>query len=174
MSRFFYVVVLLFFTQFKANAQFVSVEVGIDGFTCSMCAMSVEKAILQLSFVSEVKMNLNEGTAVIFLRENKKVSIHEIANKVYNSGFSVRYIYANYNFPEISLKDFAIFSIGEDEFHFIKVEETIIKGLATVIFLNKRLLSKKEYASWAEWIKKDIQKNGKKENVYYVTLLRGQ
>ena len=173
MSRFFCLVAIILVAYLEARAQFVKVEVGVDGFTCSMCANSVETSVRQLVFVKDVKMDLNNGIAVIYFRENKEVSIHKIADKIYDAGFSVRYIHADYNFSEVAVNDYSVYKQGSEEFHFIKVGENIFKGVVSIIFLNKSLISKKEYTRWEGWIKEDTRRNGKSSTVYYVTLLRG-
>jgi copper chaperone CopZ len=165
----------IFFTFYLSgvNAQFISAEVGVDGFTCSQCALGVENSIRQLPFVQDVKMDLNNGVALIFFRKNKAISIAKIAKKIYDSGFSVRYIHADYNFNSLSVDDYSIYKGEKDEFHFIDVGKSSFNGPVKIAFLNKKLISKKEYTHWERWIKEDSKRNGKKDNVYYVTLLRG-
>lgn len=174
MVRFFCALLIVFSIFPTADAQYQRLEVGVDGFTCSMCGMSVENAIRKLSFVADVQMDLNKSTAVILFRPNKEVSVLQIADQVYASGFSVRFMQAEYEFPALSVQDHFVFSAGREEFHFLNTGETSIKGLSTVIFLNKKLISRKDYTFWEEWIKKDVKKNGKKDNVLYVTIKRGQ
>jgi copper chaperone CopZ len=173
MSRFLCLAGIFFFSLLRTNAQLVKVEVGIDGFTCSMCAMSVENSIRQLPFVEEVKMDLNKNLAQIFFRKNKDISIRKISDKIYDSGFSVRYVHADYNFQDTTIDDYSIYRFGNEECHFLGTGKIILNGTYTIIFLNKRLISKKEYTHWEGWIKEDTRRNGKGENVYYVTLLRG-
>ncbi len=173
MIRYLLLVAIFLVFLFSAEAQYVKVEIGVDGFTCSMCAKSVENSIRRLPFVEEVQMDLNSSKAVVFFRKNKEVSIEELADQVYNSGFSIRSLQAEYNFPELLLQDNSIVGAGKEELHFLKVGESRINGVATIIFLNKRLISRKEYTHWEEWIRKDVKKNGKKDNVFYVTLWRG-
>jgi copper chaperone CopZ len=165
----------IFFTfSFSISyAQFIKAEVGVDGFTCSQCALSVERSIRQLPFVEDVKMDLNNGTALISFRKNREISIDKIAKKIYDSGFSVRYIHADYNFTNLSVDDYAVYKGEKDEFHFIDVGKNSFNGPVSIVFLNKRLISKKDYTHWEGWIKEDSKRNGKKDNVYYVTLLRG-
>lgn len=174
MIRLFYLIaVWLLCIAGEVSAQYVKVEVGIDGFTCSMCGMSVEKSIRRLSFVEDVQMDLNNNTAVITFRKDREISIQKIADEVYRSGFSVRSIEADYNFPATTVHDYFIVAAGNEEFHFLGTGETSINGVTTIVFLNKKLISKKEYTHWEEWIKNDVKKNGKKDNVCYVTLVRG-
>lgn len=165
--------VCLLCTIGPVTAQYVKVEVGIDGFTCSMCGMSVEKSIRRLSFVADVQMDLNGSTATITFRKDRAISVQKIADEVYRSGFSVRSIRADYIFPDTIVRDFSTFPAGDEEFHFLGIGETSIGGVVTIVFLNKKLISKKEYSHWDEWIKNDVKKNGKKDTICYVTLVRG-
>ncbi|HWZ23542.1 MAG TPA: heavy metal-associated domain-containing protein [Cytophagaceae bacterium] len=169
----FFLCIFFIFLLSVSNAQFISAEVGVDGFTCSQCALSVDNSIRQLPFVQDVKMDLNNGVALISFRKNKEISIDKIAKKIYDAGFSVRYIHADYNFNNLSVDDYSIYKEEKDEFHFVGVGKNSFNGPVSIIFLNKRLISKKDYTHWERWIKEDSKRNGKKDNVYYVTLLRG-
>jgi copper chaperone CopZ len=173
MIRFFYVLLFSLAALTSARGQYQRVEIGIDGFTCSMCGMSVENAIRKLPFVSDVEMDLNKNTAVVFFRSNREISILQVAEQVYASGFSIRSFQANYQFPSLTLQDHFVFQAGKEEFHFLNTGDMNINGLTTIIFLNKKLISRKDYSLWEEWIKKDVKKNGKKDNALYVTLKRG-
>jgi cation transport ATPase len=170
MIRLFCVFFFGWLTISRVFGQYQKVEVGIDGFTCSMCGMSVENSIRMLPFVSQVDMNLNENRAVIYFRPDREVSILKLAEQVYASGFSVRYIEADYRFSDSGLENFQIVKSGQEEIHLLGIGERRGLGLATIVFLNKKLTSKKNYTRWEEWIKKDIKKNGKKDNVLYATL----
>ncbi len=166
-------VVLLWLVIDPARAQYLKVEMGLDGFTCSLCGNSVENSLRRLPFVEKIQMDLNNNTVIVFFRKQKEVSIQQLSDKVYDAGFSVRYMLAEYDFPELKLENHFSYSAGKESFHFLGVDETSVKGVTTIIFLNKRLISRKEYTHWEEWIRKDMKKNGKRENVYYVTLHRG-
>jgi copper chaperone CopZ len=172
MVRLFYCIILVCFIYSGAKAQLNSVEVAVDGFTCSLCAKSVENSLRQLPFVSNVKMDLNKNIASIFFIKDRLVDIHKIAKKVYDSGYTVRYIHANCSFSDVKCSDYSIYKIGSDEYHFLDMGMNIINGTFTIVFLNKKLISKKEYPHWEVWIKEDVKRNGKNDNAYYVTLLR--
>ena len=174
-SRFLYIWFVLLISCISSEAQYQRVEVGVDGFTCSMCGMSVENAIRKLPFVADVQMDLNKSTAVILFRANKEVSVLQIADQIYASGFSVRSMQAEYDFPALTVQDHFIFSTGMEELHFLNTGETAISGIFTIIFLNKKLISRKDYTTlWEAWIKKDVKENGKKDNILYVTFKHGQ
>jgi copper chaperone CopZ len=164
--------VFIFFSiQYASKGQYKKAEVSIDGFTCSMCAMSVENSIRQLPFVADVKMDLNKSTAQVFFMEGKELSIKKLGDQVYRSGFSVRSIQVEYEFPALSIEDFYVFKPGKEQFHFLGVGQGNIKGSTTIIFLNKKLISRKEYPRWQEWIRRDEKKNGKGDDVYYITIV---
>ncbi len=165
----------LFFTTIvaKTNAQFIKATVAIDGFTCSMCALGVENAIRQLAFIEDVKMDLNTNTATLYFRKNNDVSIHKIAAKICDAGFSVRHITAEYYFPALTIKDYFVYENKKNEFHFLDIGQKNIEGIVVLSFLNKKLLSKKEYSRNEAWIKEDSKRNGKNDTLYYVTLVRG-
>ena len=83
-----------------AQGQFKSVEMGIDGLTCSMCSRSVEMSLFKLDFIDRVEMDLNSNRSEIFFNEGMYVSIDKIAQAVIDAGFSVAYLNALFDFKE--------------------------------------------------------------------------
>jgi hypothetical protein len=174
MYRMLLVGLLCCLASFQTRAQFVKAIVAVDGFTCSMCALSVDQSIRRLDFVLHLEMDLNNNIAIIYFRQGREVSFRKLADKVYDSGFSVRYIQAELNIVKTELKDYLVYPFGESEYHFLDVGSSLdVEGNIEVLFLNKKLISKKEYTRWEKWIKEDIRKNGKNDKVYYVTLVHG-
>lgn len=78
----------------ESRGQFESAVVGIDGLTCSMCQLGVQKSMAKLSFISDVSVDLNKNIATVKFKRNEAVSIAELAKSVTNAGFSVRSIRA--------------------------------------------------------------------------------
>jgi len=168
MNRLFFIFALFFLGLFTSQAQIFKAYIGIDGFTCSLCALSVEKSIQQLTFVEKISMNLNDNTAEVVFRNNRNISIRQLAKKVSDAGFSVRYIEALVNFGTIYIDNDSAITFDEEQYVFIKVAQQTLNGDHKILFLNKGLISKKEYTRWERWIKSSSKKKSKK--AYFVTL----
>ena len=51
---------LLFAVNSRSSAQISSITIGVDGFTCSLCAKGVEEQFKSLDFVQSVKHILKD------------------------------------------------------------------------------------------------------------------
>ena len=74
----------------SANAQVKQAVIGVDGFTCSLCAKGVEGQLSSLDFVKSVKTDLKATTFTIVFKSNKKISFSEIRDAVTDGGFTLR------------------------------------------------------------------------------------
>ena len=161
--------VVFFYSAGVLQAQFEEVSIKIDGFTCSLCALSVEKSIRTLDFVEDVEMDLNTNMAKITFRNGREVSIFKLAEKVYDSGFSVNRLWAVYTFPELEVRENTLYTIQETNFCFLEIGVKKILGPTRIVFLNKKLTSRKEYARWSRWIKEAEKNQIAVGEVYFIT-----
>lgn len=165
-----FVFILICFAHIS-SAQFRSATIGIDGLTCSMCSNSVEKLIRQLNFVEDVKMDLNNTTARVFFRNGKKVDIHALAQKVFDSGFSVRTLQADFNVGEkVIVKEGAGFEYEGDQYILVKPTEKEIRGEIAITFIGKKFLSKKEFDHWKDIVSTHKGSVKGKNKVYHIVL----
>lgn len=119
---FFIVFILSILFINNSFAQISQLTIGVDGFTCSLCAKGVEEQFKALDFVKSVKTDLRKALFVLTFRSNPKIEISKIREAVYDGGFSVRdikvvakgsikgdqqigYVLVTSNTPEISLKN---------------------------------------------------------------------
>ncbi len=154
---------------YTSIAQFQSAKIGIDGLTCSMCSNSVEKLLLQLDFVESVKMDLNTNEAIVFFHQKYKTDFKKVSQKIYDSGFSVREISTYLNFDTISLEGNA-FQINGDKFYILGEERSNLSGERSFRFLDKNLISKKEYGRWSYFIKENDKIHNEKQKAYHISL----
>ncbi|MEO8664309.1 MAG: heavy-metal-associated domain-containing protein [Ignavibacteria bacterium] len=106
----------------SSNAQVTQLTIGVDGFTCSLCAKGVEAQFKSLDFVKSVKTDLKNTLFILSLKSNQPINVSQIRDAVDDGGFSVRdikieakgtikgnlnsgYIFVSPNSPEIQLKD---------------------------------------------------------------------
>ena len=133
-------------------AQFKSVTIGVDGLTCSSCSFGVEQSVRKLDFVQEVKPDLNAATATVSFQPDKKISIDELVRKVYQAGFSVRFVKAVYHFhqPTLPLNDTLI--INKDVFYFLNPPSSFLKDDVTLELISEKYVAKKVFKRWEQQI----------------------
>lgn len=72
------------------RSQVIQAVVGVDGFTCSLCAKGVEEEFRSLDFVKSVKVDLKKATFTITFKKDSKIDINKLKDGVTDGGFSVR------------------------------------------------------------------------------------
>lgn len=76
----------------KIFAQVNEVKIGVDGFTCSLCAKGVEEQFKAMSFVKKVTSDIPNSSFNLFFKKNSSIDINKIKDGVVDGGFSVRNI----------------------------------------------------------------------------------
>ena len=61
----------------------------VDGLTCSMCSLNVQKQLEKVYFIESVETNIEEVTYEVQLKKNHYIDFYAIANAVENAGFSI-------------------------------------------------------------------------------------
>ena len=82
------VFVLLALSVSKAAAGLIEVDQIIWGMDCAPCAYGMEKGLKKLKGVSEVKVSLNKGNAVIQFAADNKLVLADIRRVVRDGGFT--------------------------------------------------------------------------------------
>ena len=84
-----YLFIILFSSDFSYS-QLTKATVGVDGFTCSLCAKGVEGQFKALDYVKSVKADLKKTEFVISFKNKPDVDISEIVKAVTDGGFTLR------------------------------------------------------------------------------------
>lgn len=79
----------------NSYSQVTQAIVGVDGFTCSLCAKGVEEQFRSLDFVKSVKVDLLKATFTITFKKGAKIDINKLSDGVSDGGFSLRDISIN-------------------------------------------------------------------------------
>lgn len=74
----------------ESNAQVKQAVIGVDGFTCSLCAKGVEGQLKGLDYVKSVKTDLKETTFTLTFHTNKDINLSELRDAIKDGGFSLR------------------------------------------------------------------------------------
>ena len=122
MKKIILILTILFAANNYSPAQVTELTIGVDGFTCSLCAKGVEEQFKSLDYVKSVKTNLKKTTFTLKFKDSPKINVTEIRDAVNDGGFSVReitieakgtikgdhssgYILSTPNTPDIQLTD---------------------------------------------------------------------
>jgi copper chaperone CopZ len=149
----------------RAEAQFQKAGLGINGLTCSQCSRSVEMQLRKLSFVQDVRMDLEHTEGVITFKENKPVNIKAIAQAVKDAGFSLRYLDADIKMEGIEIAENGCFQLYGDAYYMLRgtaKDKTALK----LRFLGKDFMPKSELKRY----KLPVQGTCKGKTVYYTTI----
>jgi copper chaperone CopZ len=72
------------------HSQVTQATIGVDGFTCSLCAKGVEEEFRSMDFVKSVKVDLKKTTFTITFKKGSRIDIAKLKDGVTDGGFSVR------------------------------------------------------------------------------------
>ena len=91
MKKIFKIIVVTFFIAFadSASAQISKVNLQASGLTCSMCNLSIKKAIEKLPFVDAVSPIIETSMYTITFKKNEAIVLQDLKNAVVKAGFSV-------------------------------------------------------------------------------------
>lgn len=87
----FAIILLLSVSAF--NFTFAKVDkiiIGVDGFTCSLCAKGVEGQLKSIGFVKSVKTDLKKTQFILTVKSGKKINVKELNDAVEDGGFTLR------------------------------------------------------------------------------------
>lgn len=122
MKKIFLVLIILIFSSKYSAEQVTQLTIGVDGFTCSLCAKGVEAQFKSLDFVKSVKTDLKNTLFILSFNSEAKINVNQIKDAVSDGGFTVRdikveakgtikgnsgsgYFLATPNTPDIRLND---------------------------------------------------------------------
>ena len=80
---------IIFSSQYSYS-QLTKATIGVDGFTCSLCAKGVQGQFESLDFVKSVKADLKNTQFVLTFNSKPAINIKDLNNAVTDGGFTVR------------------------------------------------------------------------------------
>jgi len=78
-------IIALFITLLSVvnlNAQITKLIIGVDGFTCSLCAKGIEEQFKSLDFVKSVKTDLKKTEFALTFKSNPGIELSKIRDAV--------------------------------------------------------------------------------------------
>jgi copper chaperone CopZ len=155
---------LVAFSTGVANAQFTKAELQVSGLTCSMCSKATEKSLRTLSFIGDVKADLNRNVFVLTFKNNIPVNLEQISKKVQGAGFSVSNLKATFNFANVKIAD-KQFNYGGESYRIVSPLNKEPEGLATFTVVNKGFAPVSVYKKYS-----NVTNDAKAGKVYHITI----
>lgn len=151
---------ILAITSNQVKAQIVSVKLKANGLTCSMCSNSVEKSLRTIDYVADIKADLETTSFEITFKENAKISLDDLKNKVEAAGFSVGALWVNMKFSETKIDKDTHVTLGSNLYHFLDAGAQTLNGDKQIRVVDKGFVSKKEYKEFSKKTKMKCIKTG--------------
>jgi copper chaperone CopZ len=130
------VITLIIISAGAAKAQFTKAELQVSGLTCSMCSKATEKSLRTLSFISDIKTDLNRNIFTITFKKDAQVDLNQISKKVQNAGFFVNNLKATFNFDSVKLSDNS-FTYAGDTYRLVNGDSKSLAGAVAVTIVDK-------------------------------------
>ncbi len=74
------------------NNRTQQVQVEVDGLSCPFCAYGLEKKLSGIDGVASIKIDIDQGMAILTVSENKSITEEEIRKVVKQAGFTPKKI----------------------------------------------------------------------------------
>ena len=162
--------------------QFTEARLQATGLTCALCSNAINKALLELPFISTVKSDIKTSSFAIVFKEGSAVDFDQIKQAVEDAGFSVGKLSVTGKFEAVEVENDKHVQVGAYNFHFVNTEKETLSGERTLILADKGFMSAKEFKKWSARAKHACVQSGRSadccsvagispgERVYHVTL----
>ena len=166
----------------SASAQFTKATLQATGLTCAMCSNAINKAFQKVSFVESVRSDIKNSAFNIVFKANMPVSIDALKDAVEDAGFSIGSLKLTGSFNGLNVEEGKHVKIGNENFHFLKVNDPLPDGEKTITVVDKNFVSAKEYKKYSAATKMSCMQTAKAsdccvkdglaegERVYHVTI----
>ncbi|RYE24980.1 MAG: heavy-metal-associated domain-containing protein [Sphingobacteriaceae bacterium] len=156
----------------SAKAQFVKADLQVSGLTCSMCSKATEKSLRTLTFISDIKPDLNKNLFVITFKKDVPVNLESISKKVQDAGFSVSKLTASFNFDNVKINNDYHFNYAGNAYHFLNVTNKTLNGITPITVIDKAFVPASTYKKYAAQTTFACYKTGVMggQKVYHITI----
>ncbi len=175
-------IVVTAFVTVAGSAQFSKATLQATGLTCAMCSNAINKALQKVPFVESVKSDIRNSSFDIVFTQNSNVSIDELTDAVEDAGFSIGALKMTVTFNEVKIEKDKHIKIGNENFHFLDVDNRVLNGEQTITVVDKAFVTEKQFKKYSASTKLSCMKTGKSasccekdgmaagERVYHVTI----
>jgi copper chaperone CopZ len=156
-----------FWFAIATNAQFTKASLEASGVTCSLCSKAIVKALEELPFVQEVKVDVKSQQYNLSFKKNSAVHFDDIQRAVEDAGFSIASLNVTGNFDKIKLKKDENIRIGDQTFNFLNGNNEILDGERTFTLIDKKFLTPRTFKKYSGAVKQNTVSNIR---VYHVII----
>lgn len=167
--KYFLLALTALFAVSASNAQIRNAVVGIGGLTCSACSYSTEKLIRQLSFIKDVKMDLNNHKAELIFKPGEAVDLEAVTKKISDAGFSVRNFFITVQFNNLRVSDGSCHEYDRMLLSFVGIKDQTVNGSTTLQLVGEKFMPKAAFKKYRGIMKPCSVKDPSRKN-YFVTL----
>lgn len=161
-----------------ANAQVKKIELQASGLTCSMCSKAINKALSPLPFVEGIKTDLNKNLFIITPKDSVFANPDDIRQKVEEAGFSVARLFIEMTVPDSQVQPDQQLEQNGYQLLFVGATPRKITGTVRFQFIDKGLVTAKEYKKFSGLTRSKFYKTGVtteptatgSTRIYHVTL----
>ena len=87
------------------RAQFTGAKMQLAGINCALCAKTTERALRSLSFISDVKPDLNHNIYVLTFKPGQAVDFEQIGKLVRDENFFITFFKPTIDFSQVKPAD---------------------------------------------------------------------
>ncbi|MBK7652163.1 MAG: heavy-metal-associated domain-containing protein [Flammeovirgaceae bacterium] len=124
------------------------IDIGVNGFTCSMCSRSVEMSLRKLDFVDSVGMSLEKTEGRIYLKDVEVIDLKRIAKAITDAGFSVRFVRLQLDFRDIRVDKDGFFTFKGQRYQWLQFKGNALLNSVALTLVDEGFLPKKESNQW--------------------------
>ena len=160
-TKYFSLLVILFFTTATFAQQISKAEVQVNGLTCSMCSRATETSLKSLGFIENITPDLNRNVFVLTFKADQQVDIDQIKDKVEDAGFSVGDLSATINFKETVVDENGLAVLNGTAFQFSNIKNKTLNGPVTARVIDKDFIPSASFKQNAAELKSATYLSGK-------------
>lgn len=159
-----FVMLVVILVSITTRAQFKNASLQAAGLTCAMCTKAINKALEQVPFVQDVKVDIKTSTFLVNFKEGVPVEFDVIKKAVEDAGFSVAKLKVTGVFDKVDVQNDAHVQIGGKTFHFLNVSTQTLQGEKSITLVDKDFVSAKEYKKYSAATSMACVKTGKAQS----------
>lgn len=145
----------------QANAQFTRATLQATGLTCAMCSNAINKALQKVSFVESVRADIRNSAFNIVFKQGADINIDALKIAVEDAGFSVGGLKLTGSFSGVEIAKDKHVKLGQENFHFLDVQNQVLNGEATITVVDKDFLTAKQFKKISASSTMECVKTGK-------------
>jgi len=152
MKKIFFIAALILISA-SSFAQIQSASLKASGLTCSMCSKSIFKSLQKVSFIQDVKVDIEGSGYELKFKPGSQVVIDDVKKAVEKAGFSVASMKVTANFPKTTIENDAHIALNGTNLHFLNVPQQTIQGEKTFTVVDKNFLPAKDNKKYSQYTK---------------------